>query len=271
MASTRFAQLLFVAGSAAFAGCLAVENRLLYYPAPATEDVAQLPAPLQDVTLALADGAKIHARWAPNPRSNGAILFCHGNAGNLEQRGRLVKEMFDALGESILIFDYPGYGRSDGKPSEAGCYASADAAYDWLTRVQKVAPERIVIAGESLGGGVAVDLASRVPVGGMILQCTFSSIAPMARRAVPFLPVGWFMKSKFASIDKIGRVRAPKLHFHGEADDIVPYALGLDLFNAAPEPKRWVNYPELTHNEWPGRRADEWYAEVSAFVKAVAR
>src|SRR5207244_2824131 len=122
-----------------------------------------LPAPLQDVTLALADGTKVHARWAPNPRAVGALVYCPGNAGNLEQRGRLVKETYDALGESILIFDYPGYGRSEGTPSEAGCYAAGQAAYDWLVREQKISPGRIVIFGESLGGGVAVDLASRQP------------------------------------------------------------------------------------------------------------
>src|SRR5262249_36277251 len=124
MAPQQLFRLAIVAFSVAFAGCLAVENRLLYFPAAAKEETAQPPSSLDDVTLTLADGTRVHARWAPNPRSSGALLFCHGNAGNLEQRGELVKELFEALGESILIFDYPGYGRSEGKPSEMGCYAS---------------------------------------------------------------------------------------------------------------------------------------------------
>src|SRR5262249_11571951 len=144
---------------------------------------------LQDVELHTADGTAIHARWRPHPASRGALLYCHGNAGNLEKRGWAVRELGEALGESVLIFDYPGYGRSGGEPGEAGCYAAADAAYEWLVRDCGVRAEDILLYGESLGGGVAVDLASRRPHLALILVRTFTSVPDVAQGQFGWLPV----------------------------------------------------------------------------------
>src|SRR5262249_48754949 len=140
-----------------------LEDSFLFHPVRSNEYWLEPPADIavQDVWLRAADGTRIHAWWFPSPQSQGTLLFCHGNAGNLSQRTNTILSLQQALGESVLIFDYPGFGRSEGKPSETACYAAADAAYDWLTQSQQIVPERIVLFGESLGGGVATDLAVR--------------------------------------------------------------------------------------------------------------
>ena len=170
-----------ILGMALLSGCQSLENRLVFHPVRSDAKlVAPLPAPLEDVELRTADGVKIHARWCPNAHAKGVVLYCHGNAGNLEYGGKLARDFMASLDRSVLVFDYPGYGRSEGKPSEAGCYSSATAAYDWLTRVKGIAPERLVIAGESLGGGVAVELAATRPHQALVLIRTFTSVPDVA-------------------------------------------------------------------------------------------
>src|SRR5262245_129171 len=115
---------------------LLLENSLLFHPVRATTDWLYPPdARVQDVEFRSADGTKIHAWWLPHPQAEGAMLYCHGNAGNLSHRSTMVYRWHQEMNVSVLIFDYPGYGRSEGKPSEAGCYAAGDAAYDWLTQI----------------------------------------------------------------------------------------------------------------------------------------
>ena len=131
---------------------LLLENWMLYRPATAAQD--WLPPPssdVRDVDLTSADGTRIHAWWYPHPQAKGAVLYLHGNAGNLSHRGGSVAKLREQFGESVLIIDYPGYGKSEGKPSEKGCYAAAEAAYAWLTKEQKIDPEQIILYGGSLG------------------------------------------------------------------------------------------------------------------------
>src|SRR5262245_26383151 len=116
------------------AGCASVEDRLVYFPTRSRPRDVPLPPPLQDVRFPLADRVSIHGRWCPRHDANCVVLYCHGNAGNIEGRGRLAHDFSSRLNASVLLFDYPGYGESEAKPSEAGCYASAQAAFNWLTR-----------------------------------------------------------------------------------------------------------------------------------------
>src|SRR5262249_5841596 len=152
-------------------------NRLVFLACPASTDWQPPPADtiVEDVWLETGDG-RMHAWWIPQPGADGALLYFHGNAGNLSHRTTLALSLRKALNVSILLVDYPGYGKSEGKPTEAGCYAVADAAYDWLTEIQKIPPERIVLFGKSLGGGVATDLASRRPHRALVLARTFTSV-----------------------------------------------------------------------------------------------
>src|SRR5262245_46618727 len=173
-----------------------LENRLVFHPTSAGSHWLQPdPVPAQDVELTSRDGTRIHAWWCPRPGSEGAVLYCHGNAGNLSFRRGALAEWLHHFGESVLIFDYPGLGRSAGSPTEDGCYAAAEAAFDWLTGSQGVAPERVVLYGKSLGGGVAVELALRRPHRALVLANTFTSLPDMAQKLYPWLPARWLART----------------------------------------------------------------------------
>jgi fermentation-respiration switch protein FrsA (DUF1100 family) len=203
---------------------------------------------VQDVALTTQDGIAIHAWWWPTPGARDAILYCHGNAGNLSHRGEVMGKLRELLGASVLIFDYPGYGKSAGKPSEQGCYQSADAAYDWLIQAQKIPAGNILIYGGSLGGGVAVDLASRREHRAVVLFNTFTSAPDVGRSLYPWLPVRWLMRNRFDSLNKIGNCHKPVFIAHGTADALIPFRLGKELFEAANEPKMFFAIDGGDHN-----------------------
>jgi len=230
-----------------------LENWLLYHPLKARDLWFFPPNPrVQDVELQTSEGIRIHAWWCPVENwepGQGALLYCHGNAGNLSLRSEAIARWQNELGKSVLIFDYPGFGRSEGKPSEAGCYAAADAAYAWLTEVQKVPPEQLLIYGGSLGGGVAVDLASRMPHRALILVKTFLSIPEVAQSVYPWLPARWLVRNRFDSQAKIGRCCQPVFVAHGTADRLIPFTQGRRLFEAANEPKCFVAMEGVDHND----------------------
>jgi fermentation-respiration switch protein FrsA (DUF1100 family) len=243
-------------------GCLSLENRLVFHPRPTDPKTAPLlPAPLEDIELRSADGVKIHARWCPRADGQGVLLYCHGNAGNLEHHASLMRVFYDSLDRSVLVFDYPGYGRSEGKPSEAGCYAAAEAAYDWLTRVQKIPPERIVICGESLGGGVAVDLASKKPHEALVLIRTFTSVPDVAKQKVVFASSVMF--NRFDSLKKIPSCRSPVLIAQADQDKLMPFAQGEQLRDACKAPVRFHRLAGLDHND---PLPPEFFRAVRAFL-----
>src|SRR5262249_23071033 len=148
------------------------------------------------------DGTRLHAWWCPRAGGLGTLLYCHGNAGNLSHRREAVRSWQEHLNQQVLIFDYPGYGRSAGSPNEEGCYRAADAAYHWLMRTQHVRPEDLLIYGGSLGGGVAVDLASRRPHRALVLVSSFTSLPDMAQTLYPWLPARWLVRTRFDSAAK---------------------------------------------------------------------
>jgi fermentation-respiration switch protein FrsA (DUF1100 family) len=228
---------------------LALENRLVYHPTPASEGWEAPPrASFQDVELRTPAGVKVHAWWCPVEGASGAVLYCHGNAGNLSHRGLSILAMQKELGESVLIFDYPGYGKSEGTPGEAGCYAAADAAYDWLRQVAKISGERITLFGGSLGGGVAVDLASRQPHRALLLAKTFTSMPDVGQAMHPWLPVRWLMRNRYDNLAKIKQCKQPVVITHGTADGLIPFSQGERLFAAANEPKLFYRLDGEDHN-----------------------
>jgi fermentation-respiration switch protein FrsA (DUF1100 family) len=246
----RLAAGVVIAYLCVLAALMVMEDRLVYHPIPAAEEWRAAPNErVQDVELHGADGTRLHGWWYPQEGARGAILFCHGKYGNVSQYGKTILELGQGLGESVLIFDYPGFGRSEGRPSEAGCYAAADAAYDWMTREQQVPAERVVLYGESLGGGVAVDLASRRPHRALVLVKTFTSLPDVGQNLFPWLPVQWVMRNRFDSLAKIGRCERPVFVAHGTDDDLVPFALGQRLFAAAREPKAFFPVQGAGHND----------------------
>jgi fermentation-respiration switch protein FrsA (DUF1100 family) len=246
---------------------LFLENRLLFHPVRATEDWVPPPnALVQDVELRTVNGTRIHAWWCPVKNwqpTHGAMLYCHGNAGNLSYRSEAIALWQQALGVAVLIFDYPGYGRSEGTPTEAACYASADAAYEFLTRTLNVPTERVLIYGGSLGGGVAVDLASRQPHQALILVKTFTSIPDAAQSVYPWLPARWLVRNRFDNLQKIGRCTRPVFIAHGTTDRLVPFAHGKRLFEAASEPKEFLAMTGLDHNDG---LSPEFFSRLRSFL-----
>jgi fermentation-respiration switch protein FrsA (DUF1100 family) len=246
-------------------GCLSAENRLVFQPVcyPA-KDYRPPPPPLQDAFVRLADGSKVHARWCPHADSPDVLLYCHGNAGNLEQRVREVHALWEALGVSVLIFDYPGYGFSEGQPSEAGCYAAAEAAYRWLTDFRHIPPSNILIYGESLGGGVAVDLASRRPYRALVLVRTFTSL-PAVGKAQNSAAVGALMQNRFDSLAKIGQCRGPIFLAQADHDRLVPFQQGKRLYDACADRAEFFRLKGLGHND---PLPAEFYSQLRVFLQA---
>jgi fermentation-respiration switch protein FrsA (DUF1100 family) len=240
------------------------ETSMLYHPDSAGDDWVRGPdARVQDIELKSADGTRIHAWWCPRPGAEGAVLYCHGNAGNLSHRSGAVAEWQEGLNQSVLIFDYPGYGKSTGSPSEAGCCAAATASYEWLSNEARVPAERILIFGTSLGGGVAVDLAARVPSRALVLLATFTSVPDRAQELFPLLPARWLVRNRFSNLAKIGNCRQPVFIAHGDRDDVVPISHGRNLFAAANEPKCFLELTNFGHWENPG---NEFFARLKQFL-----
>lgn len=220
------------------------ESRLLYVPGARRLDPPPPDLAPERVHIPSTDGVTLVAwiiRAAPPDSEARWLLICHGNAGNLSNAGRPAHYAgLRALGLNLLAFDYRGYGESDGEPTEPGLYADAVAAYRYLRDVRHVPPHRIVLFGHSLGSAVAVDLATREPAAGLVLDGAVASVVGRAQEVYPFVPVRWIARSRYASIEKIERVRMPKLFLHAQADEVVPFAHGRRLYEAATEPKTFV-------------------------------
>jgi fermentation-respiration switch protein FrsA (DUF1100 family) len=249
-----------------------LENTLVFHPASAAENW-QKPSPgivVEDVWLPTKHG-RLHALWRDRPGwtpADGAVIAFHGNGGNVSFWLDLEDVYEHALGLPVLLVEYPGYGKSEGTPTEAGLYAAADAGYAWLRDTQHVEPQRIVIHGESLGGAVAVDLASRQPCRLLVLARTFTTLPDVAAEVYPWLPVRWMMSNRFDSLSKIGSCRCPLFQTHGDRDSLVPFAMSQRLFAAANEPKRFVPQVGADHNDpFPA----EFVTELRRFVQDVEK
>ncbi len=247
----RLLRILALGYTALVLTLLVLEDRLIFNPKKAAERWVEPPSSCQftDLELTTDDGTRIHARWFPCPEAHGAVLLCHSRAANLSLAlmAHEVAEWQRETGLSLLIFDYPGYGRSEGLTSESGCYAAADAAYEWLTSVQEVAPRKVILLGRSLGTAVAVELASRRPHRALVLISPFTSMPDEAQALYPFLPAHLLMRNRFDSLARIRQCSRPVLFIHGTRDRMVPFALGKRLFDAANAPKRFFAVEGASH------------------------
>ena len=227
-----------------------LENRLVFQPQTATEYWAEPGDPrVEDVWLD-AGGTKIHGWYLPADAgpSAGAVLVSHGNGGNLAHRTRLMFDLQRHLGRGVLLYDYPGYGKSDGRPDEAGCYAAAEAGFQYLAVERGIVESEIVLLGESLGGGPATELATRHDCRALVLVFTFTSLPAAAKHHFPWLPCQTLMANRFDNLAKIGGVRCPVFIAHGTADAVVPFTHGEALFAAANEPKTFLRLDGFGHN-----------------------
>jgi uncharacterized protein len=240
-----------------------VEPRLVFLPA--REPVGEGPG--ERIELVTLDGLRLAAFWLERADSTAAVLYLHGNAGSLRGREPVVTALAQVTGASVLALDYRGYGESEGEPDEPGLELDARAGWDWLAA--RVAPERIVIWGESLGGGPATHLAQDVQRVGvpraLVLQSTFTRLPDMARRVIPLPGIDRLCRIRMDSLERVRAIRCPKLHVHSRADEVVPFELGERLYAEACEPKQALWVERVGHN-------DAWWSRdfVSRLTTAFA-
>lgn len=192
-----------------------------------------------DVTLETSDGVRLHGWYVDATNARATVLFLHGNAGNISNRLDSIA-IFNSLGLDVLIIDYRGYGQSEGSTSEQGTYRDAEAAWRYLTGERGIDPSRIVIFGRSLGGAIAAHLAATHEVGALIVESSFTSAADMAAKLYPFLPVRLLLRLEYPVIDYVASAKAPVFIVHGRDDEIIPFGMGQALFDAAREPKAFL-------------------------------
>lgn len=239
------------------------EESLIFFPSKYPDGIWNPPGlTFEDAWFDSADGTKLHGWFMPHDQPRAYVLFTHGNGGNLSHRFDLFQALH-RLGVAVLAFDYRGYGRSEGSPTEEGVLADGRAARKWFAERAGVPEKQIVLMGESLGGAVAVALAAEAPARALVLENTFSSIPDVAAAHYPGLPVRMLMRTQFNSVAAIKRYHGPLLQFHGDCDTIVPFELGKKLFDAANEPKQFIAVAGCDHND---PRSSRFFEELDRFL-----
>ena len=242
---------------------MAMENSLIYFPSVYPAGYWNPPGlQFEDAWFETPDGTKLHGWYVPHENPRAVVLFAHGNAGNLSHRYELLRSL-NELGVSVMIFDYRGYGKSEGSPTEAGILADARAARHWLAKREDIGEQQIVLMGESLGGGVMVDLAAKDGARALVLENTFTSMPEVASYHYPWLPVKLLMRTQLNSAAKIAEYHGPLLQVHGDADTIIPFEIGRRLFEVANEPKQFVVIADGDHND---PRTPEFFAALDKFL-----
>ncbi|MDB5309202.1 MAG: alpha/beta hydrolase [Gemmataceae bacterium] len=269
LALTALGGLVLATGCATLAGgAAAIEDSIVFQPRLYPRGDWTPDPRIEDVYFTSSDGVRLHG-WFAEPDRNpprAVVLFTHGNGGNVTTRRQVLHLFRDQLGAAVLVFDYRGYGKSGGTPTEPGVLDDARAARRWLAARAGVREGDIVLAGHSLGGGVAVDLAAADGARGLVLEGTFTNLPDVAASHVPLLPVRAVMQARLDSLSKIRAYRGPLLQVHGDADRIVPYALGRKLFEAANEPKQFVTVPGGGHSDPP---TPEYAAALDRFLSSL--
>lgn len=277
--------LLVLVAAACVALLMLFEEHLIYFPSrypqgrwdPAAGSAGAAPVRLEDCWLEAADGVKLHgwycrAASGPGPGAPPPVLlWLHGNAGNITHRYEGIVN-FVRLPAEVFIIDYRGYGRSSGRPGESGLSLDAAAAWQYLVAQRGVDAGRIVVLGRSLGAAVAVALVRDPAVipAGLIVESAFTSVPDMVAGILPIFPRG-LIRTRMDSLSMIGAITCPKLFVHSDADEIVPYAHGRRLFDAAAEPKRFHRLRGIGHNDTDVFGGPAYLAELADFVAACTR
>lgn len=225
-----------------------MQPKFLYKP---LKDITYTPEEMgldfENLFFQTPDGLKINGWFVPASNAEFTILFCHGNGGNIAHRLDSIN-VFHNLGLNCLIFDYRGYGNSNGNPSEEGTYYDAKAAYKWLTEKKNISPDNIIIFGRSLGGAIAAQLAMTVGAKALVIESSFTSYANIGKKFYPYMPVHWFAKFNYPTLDYVKQVNCPVLIIHSRNDEIIPFEFGRQLFEAANEPKEFIELSG-SHND----------------------
>lgn len=257
---------IFICVYVGFAGILFVfQSRFVYFP---NRDHAGTPEDMnlsyENVFFSSPDGVKLHGWFVPAQDSRAAVLFCHGNAGNISHRLHTVHTL-NGLGWDVFIFDYRGYGHSEGKPTETGTYLDSEAAWEYLLAERRIPPERIIVMGRSLGGAIASRLARDRSPGVLILEASLTSVPDIGAEVFPFLPVRVLSRFHYNTLEHLCEANCPVLIVHSRDDELVPFSHGRRLFEAAGEPKRFL---EITgsHNDGTFMSSEEYLQTLRGFV-----
>lgn len=238
-----------------------IQPRLIFYP---IKDLVGTPKDwglqYEEVTFQTDDQVAISAWWIAGDEKKKTLLFFHGNAGNMSHRRDTIL-LFNRMGYNVLIIDYRGYGMSSGIPSETGMALDAMAAWNYLLNERNLVPQQIIIYGRSLGGAVAVGLASRVRSAGLVLESTFNSVRGMAQKVLPYVNYLLWSRYTFNSAKTVKGISMPLLVLHSPKDEIIPYRLGRALYDSAPEPKRF--------HELKGGHNDGFYSTGESYLRAI--
>ena len=244
----------------------ALERFFIYYPSRQIyEDPTHIGLGYQNVSITTEDDVVLHGWFVPCEGAHRTVLIFHGNAGNIGDRLFYI-ELLHKLDVHVFLIDYRGYGNSEGKPFEKGLYRDAQAAYEWWARERKPAGEKLILFGESLGGAVAVDLASKAAPAGLILVSPFSCAKDMAKSNIILRMLFPLADVRFDSAKKIAQVTCPKLFIHGTRDEIIPYRLGKSLYEQAPQPKSFYPVSGAGHNDLPWVAGDEFSRQLKKFL-----
>ena len=264
--------VIIIAGAyIAFVSFLFVfQSHYVYYPEHVlSADPGDIGLNFDSVSFETKDGVKLSGWFVPSEGARGMILFCHGNGGNISHRLESI-QILHQLGLDVFIFDYRGYGQSEGKPTEQGTYQDAEAAWQYLTEERQVNPNEVIIFGRSLGGAVAAWLAQSNTPGALILESTFTSLPDIAGKLYPYVPVRLLLRFHYNTAEYLGRVNCPVLIVHSRNDEIMPFGHGRRLFEMAKEPKEFLEITG-THNEGfitSGKRyAEDLHAFITEYIK----
>jgi len=246
------------------------ENRFVFHPTHKPAVDWDLPGTgIEECTFRSRDGTRLHGWWHPGAGGQAegetpVLLWCHGNAGNITHRADDALE-FARHGLAFLLFDYRGYGKSEGKPSEHGLNLDAEAAYAYLTEQRGIRPGRIICFGRSLGAAVALHAALRGKPAGVIMEAAFASMPSVAMRKIPFPPLGLFMRNQFDCLGMVGYLRVPLLMVHGSDDRLVPIRHGRRVYEAAPGPKEFYTIEGAGHNETSAVGGQPYFEAIARF------
>ena len=258
--------LFLCAGTSFYLFYPRIENFFIFFP---EKTLALTPENLhldyEEIHFDTEDGMRLHGWLFPLEGGSPIILFCHGNAGNISHRLDNVRLLLDH-GLQVFIFDYRGYGKSTGSPSETGLYTDGLAAYDYLVGERAVSPGQIVLFGRSIGAAVAIDIALKKEACSLIMESAFTSTRDMAKSMGPFRLIAYFLPPHYNALEKIPRVDVPKLIVHGERDEIVPFSMGQRLFEAAKRPKYFYPLESAGHNDTYVEGGEEYFRIIAAFA-----
>ncbi|MCI0492821.1 MAG: alpha/beta hydrolase [Planctomycetes bacterium] len=242
----------------------------LVYPIPPVDRANWQPAGLgqEDVWFESADDTRLHGWFLPHPNPKRAFLYCHGNGEHVADNADFMAYLRNVLEASVFIFDYRGYGRSAGKPHEAGCFADGKAAQRWLAERMGIETSGVVLVGRSLGTSVAMAAAIEQGARALVLENGFTTMPDVAAFHYPWLPVRWAMDNRYNSLSRVRNYRGPLLQSHGTSDSVIPIRIGRQLFDACPSSqKQFLELPGRDHNDPPPA---EYYRKLKAFLDEAA-